>query len=113
MQRLNSQDRLTGAEVLPPMIPKQTRLSKPAAAGRQSPLTAVDRKGSHSMKCKQRFQMLNQFVDDLMVNLNPRQIKVWICLYRDARNGVAKSAQSYIATLWAQATDCQHDNWRA
>jgi DNA-binding MarR family transcriptional regulator len=41
--------------------------------------------------------MLNQFVDVTMVDLTPRQIKVWLTLYRDSKNGIAQTAQGYIA----------------
>lgn len=33
-----------------------------------------------------------------MQQLTPRQVSVWLCLFRDSRNGTATAAQSYIAT---------------
>ena len=32
-----------------------------------------------------------------MQRLTPRPTSVWLCLFRDSRNGVAKSAQVYVA----------------
>jgi DNA-binding MarR family transcriptional regulator len=41
--------------------------------------------------------MLNEFVDCTLQQLKPRQAAVWLCLFRDSRNGIATAAQSYIA----------------
>jgi hypothetical protein len=45
-----------------------------------------------------RFKLLNEFIDQTLQQLTPRQVAVWLCLFRDSRNGTATAAQSYIAT---------------
>ena len=52
---------------------------------------------THPKRTSERWDMLNQFVDVIMVDLTPRQIKVWLTLYRDSKNGIAQTAQGYIA----------------
>lgn len=44
-----------------------------------------------------RWRELNQFIDITLRELAPRQVAVWICLFRDCRNGVASVSQVYIA----------------
>lgn len=44
-----------------------------------------------------RFGVLNSFVDETMAKLSCSEIKVWLVLFRDARDGVASTAQSEIA----------------
>ena len=43
-----------------------------------------------------RWQELNQFIDITMRDLLPRQVAVWLTLFRDCRNGVASVSQVYI-----------------
>lgn len=45
-----------------------------------------------------RFGTLNAFVDVTMRDLTPSEKLVWFVLFRDVRDGVAKAAQSDIAT---------------
>lgn len=45
-----------------------------------------------------RWNALNEFVDVTMATLTPRQLKVWLVLFRDVgKNGTARTAQNYIA----------------
>ena len=44
-----------------------------------------------------RWHHLNQFIDITMRDLKPRQVAVWLTLFRDSRNGVASVSQVYIA----------------
>lgn len=44
-----------------------------------------------------RWNELNQFIDVTMRDLSPRQVAVWLTLFRDSRNGVASVSQVYIA----------------
>ena len=44
-----------------------------------------------------RWHELNQFIDCTMRELKPRQVAVWLTLFRDSRNGVASVSQVYIA----------------
>ena len=43
-----------------------------------------------------RWHDLNQFIDITMRDLKPRQVAVWLTLFRDSRNGVASVSQVYI-----------------
>ena len=79
--------RLPGASVLPPMsIPTQdNETSKPKG-----------RKPSHKAT-RDRFAVLNEFVDLSLQGLTKAEIGTWLVLYRDTRNGTAKTSQAYIA----------------
>ena len=44
-----------------------------------------------------RWNELNQFIDITMRGLKPRQVAVWLTLFRDSRNDVASVSQVYIA----------------
>ena len=79
--------RLPGASVLPPMsIPNQdNETSKPTG-----------RKPSHKAT-RDRFAVLNEFVDLSLQGLTKAEIGTWLVLYRDTRNGTAKTSQAYIA----------------
>lgn len=79
--------RLPGASVLPPMsIPNQdNETSKPKG-----------RKPSHKAT-RDRFAVLNEFVDLSLQRLTKAEIGTWLVLYRDTRNGTAKTSQAYIA----------------
>jgi hypothetical protein len=76
---------LTGAAMLPPMettqpAPKQTRTK--------------DRTNKLS---RDRFGVLNAFVDCSLAGLSRIEIATWLCLYRDTRNGTACTSQGDIA----------------
>lgn len=78
--------RLDGARVLPPMEHAQTTPQRPHRRGRNTP-----------KRTSGRWETLNAFVDVTMAGLTPRQTKVWLVLFRDSREGVARTAQNYIA----------------
>jgi len=44
-----------------------------------------------------RFDALNAFVDTELASLTGAEAAVWLVLYRDTRNGTARTAQSWIA----------------
>ena len=79
--------RLPGASVLPPMsIPTQdNETTKPK-----------QRKPSHKAT-RDRFAVLNEFVDFSLQGLTKAEIGTWLVLYRDTRNGTAKTSQGTIA----------------
>lgn len=86
-----------GAKVLPPLESPQT--------GPDAPTTDTQNqrthKGHHTHNPKRttdRWPMLNHFVDVTMSDLSPRELKVWLVLFRDSKNGIAQTAQGYIAT---------------
>lgn len=83
---------LQGCDVLPPI--------EPAMNGRRSTNGAAARnKGDGTAKrtTGERFAMLNTFVDFTLGELDRGEIAVWLILYRDARDGVAKTSQAELA----------------
>ena len=78
---------LAGCDVLPPMTqPKNQQPSMKGSAKR------TRRKASAG-----RFQMLNTFVDETMRGHCRGDIVVWLVLYRDTRDGTARTGQTDIA----------------
>jgi hypothetical protein len=75
---------LPGCSVLPPMelAPLAGRNGKPKQRKR---------------KTADRFAVLNAFIDLTAGELTRSEIMVWLVLYRDTRNGVAKTSQADIA----------------
>lgn len=71
---------LSGCDVLPPME---------ATARIEAP--------KRTPKHKNRFAVLNTFVDETAAELTRGDIMVWLVLYRDTRNGIARTGQSDIA----------------
>lgn len=89
---MNARNRLNGVSVLPPMTERQRTPEKPHVDNQRKESTPSTPKRSG-----QRFKILNDFVDLTMQLLKPSQTKVWLCLYRDSRDGIATAAQTYIA----------------
>lgn len=46
---------------------------------------------------KERFETINEFVDEILGELNRSEICLWVILWRDERNGSSKVSQSHIA----------------
>jgi hypothetical protein len=93
-------NRLSGVSVMPPMRPPQTT---PPATSEQTEATDTTDRGNPRRQSRPkgsaaRFKLLNEFIDQTLQQLTPRQVAVWLCLFRDSRNGTATAAQSYIAT---------------
>lgn len=83
---------LQGCDVLPPI--------EPATNGRRSTAdaTATGRGDSKAKrKAGDRFAVLNNFVDFTLGALDRTETAVWLILYRDARDGVAKTSQAELA----------------
>lgn len=81
---------LKGATTLPPMRP--SKLVQATTTG--------GRRGGNSAGKKQtgdRFAVLNAFVDCTQAKLTGLEVKVWLTLYRDTRNGTVSTAQADIA----------------
>ncbi len=89
---MNARNRLNGVSVMPPMTERHATPESPTTAGRKNA-----RRQSPPKRSGQRFRTLNEFVDCTLQQLTPRQAAVWLCLFRDSRNGTATAAQSYIA----------------
>ena len=83
---------LNGCEVLPPVAPSSVPLrqhSRGVAAGG----SARSKKSSSTG----RFQILNNFIDFTSGSLSRSELLVWFVLFRDTRNGVARTSQKWIA----------------
>jgi hypothetical protein len=76
---------LTGCDVLRPMNGKRKRLAAPAIEPKKP------------SKSRDRFQVLNNFVDFTMRELQAADVRVWFVLYRDTKDGTAATAQTDIA----------------
>ena len=86
---------LSGSKTLPPLPPPGASGggSAPAPAAASATLAAT----KPSPKSAMRFGELNDFVDLTMRSLSHTQLKVWLVLFRDVRNGVARASQKWIA----------------
>ena len=84
--RNGSSPTLDGCTVLPPMQPSTQPTAKPPP-----------QRKPHHAKTRDRFALLNAFVD-MTAGEQPRSgILVWIILNRDTRDGVARTSQADIA----------------
>ena len=80
-----------GAE-LPPMEPRPGRSHKP------TPGKANEPKGKTGMRSAgERFRTLNNFVDFTLADLSRAEIAVWLILYRDTRDGTARTGMADLA----------------
>lgn len=77
--------RLPGCSVLPPLEPGPAPQNKPPA------------KAGKPKKTAERYGTINAFVDFDLANLTRNEIAVWLVLWRDTKNGTARTAQSDIA----------------
>jgi len=75
---------LNGCEVLPPVDPGPLPVRQ-------------ERKGKRFGKAAGRFQILNAFVDFTMKGLSRNEIAVWLALFRDTKQGIARTSQADIA----------------
>lgn len=73
---------LPGCTVLPPMDEPERQPVEPPMPKR---------------KAADRFAVLNSFVDVTMGELSRAEIATWLILYRDVRNGTARTSQTDIA----------------
>lgn len=76
--------KLNGAEVLPPMRPPREPQSAPPGASKRRQAAG-------------RFRVLNAFVDATLADLCRGDIAVWLVLFRDTRDGTARTSQADIA----------------
>lgn len=80
--------KLDGCTVLPPIDDGKERL--PIESAPAKPKTTRKRTAN-------RFATLNQFIDETLATLCRGDIAVWLILYRDTRNGTARTSQADIA----------------
>ena len=81
-------------QVLPPMLTPDERAKQ---AQRQQAKDQPQNKPRRSGKTGERFAVLNQFVDVRMADLTRAQLVTWLTLYRDTRDGMARTSASDIA----------------
>ena len=81
----NSPPRLLGCDVLPPMEP-----NRPAGP---SPRQRKQAKGATG----ERFKALNAFIDFTLRSLRRNEAAAWLVLYRDTKNGTARTSIADIA----------------
>ena len=79
---------IAGCETLPPMLDDEPR----KVATTDKPRTKQSKQLT-----KDRFGVLNSFVDCSLVGLSKADVATWLILYRDTRNGIAVTSQADIA----------------
>jgi hypothetical protein len=77
--------RLSGCDVLPPM--------EPGRPPEQSPRQRKQAKGATG----DRFKVLNAFIDFTLRTLRRNESAAWLVLYRDTKNGTARTSIADIA----------------
>ena len=86
---------LDGCEVLPLLEPTETARTAERPETKRKP---------NRQKTGNRFAILNTFVDTAAGELSRSEILVWLVLYRDTRNGIAKTSQADIARRAGNST---------
>lgn len=81
---------LPGCSVLPPMDPAPERQT----TARTQSGKASKAKGKPT---GERFKTLNSFIDYALADLSRAEIAVWLILYRDTRDGAARTAYDDLA----------------
>lgn len=92
--------RLRGCEVLPPLIRDdiEPQHSKERRDGKDSMDKNKPKGPSRQRKAAaDRFAVLNNFIDFTLAGLTRNELAVWLVLYRDSREGIARTSQSDIA----------------
>lgn len=84
---------IPGCEVLPPVAPEQM----PTIKQSENPETKSGKRTYQKSQTAGRFAELNNFVDFTMCDLPKSCITVWLVLYRDTRDGTARTSQTDIA----------------
>ncbi len=79
-------------EELPPM-----EEAEPAPSGRPDRDNPKVKPDGGKAKAGERFAVLNGFVDFALAGLNRREIAVWLVLYRDTREGTARTSYDDLA----------------
>jgi hypothetical protein len=80
-----------GAE-LPPMEPRPGRSHKPTLSKASEPKGKTGKRSAG--EC---FRTLNNFVDFTLAELSRAEIAVWLILYRDTRDGTARTGMTDLA----------------
>jgi hypothetical protein len=77
---------------LPPMEPRSERLCNPMPSKASAP---KGKAGKRSVG--ERFRVLNNFVDFTLAELSRAEIAIWLILYRDTRDGTARTGIADLA----------------
>ena len=92
---------LTGCSVLPPLIRddieparNSDRHNGHASSEQRSKAKGP---GDNRKAAADRFAVLNNFIDFTMAELTGNEVAVWLVLYRDSRDGIARTSQVDIA----------------
>ena len=93
MSARNEPRTLSGCSVLPPMEPTAPPVTKATAPTNTK---KSKRKPAHR-KTADRFAVLNTFADFTLRDLSRAEIAVWLLLWRDTRNGTARTSQADLA----------------
>ncbi len=83
---------LAVGDELPPMEEPE-----PAPSGRPDRGKPKGKPIAGKAKAGERFAVLNAFVDFALAGLNRREIAVWLVLYRDTREGTARTSYDDLA----------------
>lgn len=86
---MTNSKRLDGCAVLPPqddVVEEHAHPKKPPENKRNS-----------KQKTGDRFRLLNEFIDFSLRDLSRNELAVWLVLYRDSRDGIARTGQTDIA----------------
>ena len=91
--------RLTGCAVLPPRDDIEPTSNADRRNGHASPQQRdkAKRPGEKRKAAADRFAVLNAFVDCSMTDLSRAETLTWIVLFRDTRNGTARTSAADIA----------------
>ena len=87
---------LHGCDVLPPMEP-----AEPTCTTGEQPNA---KRKTDRRKTAKRFAEMNNFVDFTMGSLSRNEIAVWFVLFRDCRDGIARTSQPDIANRAGAST---------
>jgi hypothetical protein len=77
---------------LPPMEPRPERSRKPTNGEASEPKEKTGKRSTG-----ERFRALNNFVDFTLAELSRVEIAVWLILYRDTRDGTARTGMTDLA----------------
>ena len=91
--------RLTGCSVLPPRDDIEPTHNADRRNGHASATKRDKAKGPSDNRkaAADRFAVLNNFIDFTMAELTGNEVAVWLVLYRDSRDGIARTSQVDIA----------------
>jgi predicted DNA-binding transcriptional regulator len=88
---------LPGCSVLPPLQPRPPRPIRDNTDDTEGNGERTRKGSAKRTAAGQRFKVVNTFVDFTLRTLRRNEIAVWLILWRDTRDGIARTAQADIA----------------